>query len=296
VNPQPPPLARRLPYFSALLLIEGLIGLVPRTWKVDPLSEFDGATLVHLGLQGALLLLLGTSALLVARSTGFRFLSTGCYLALAVMVAGPPIALKQTDVLQLLRPLGWLLVAVSIGGLWGTATVLKEEPGNLQARSLGSVYAIVAFAGFVFSTLPEVLGMMGKVGPYAGLSRSPTSLFNGVIQLPGRVCLLWAAIQPLRRLSDDDPVRKSARSTHRVLSVWVALSLISWLASILVYSSTMRRGSIAASMSLPSLLWRMAAYYTLLATAVTSVALSLRNPDPGYKSPPNLNSSGGAEA
>lgn len=127
--------------------------------------------------------------------------------------------------LVLVSYLGWLFQVFSVPALWGTARALSEQPGSSHLRQTLRQAAGVVQLGFVFS----FIGLIPELASLGSQARSPawtTTLvvLAQLVELAGRLLLLWSSIQGVRTASNDDITLLRARRIH--------LSMIAWIASV----------------------------------------------------------------
>jgi hypothetical protein len=266
---------------GVLITVEAAAGMTFNFWAIDPHLNSYYPTVWFQIVITMVLLLVGIGTIVGrAKAPGqesSRYIRQGSFLGMALLAIGANVILGRLgDLRYLLRPFGSLLVGIGAAGLWGCALASREDPSNPRLKSLGKSYAAVAGAGIVASTIPEIWDIVESLVLRSGSYEGPS--LNRLLEIPGRLCILWCAIQPFRRFSDDAAIRYSSTLSHRVLVVWLVLSLLGtgWM---LLSHFFMRRVISPEVWTELALGWRTITYYTLFATAVTAVRLSQETPD-----------------
>lgn len=209
-------------------------------------------------------------ALRIPRMTGAaRALGFVAMLGMEVSMFSSWVSTPFGPTFAIFHILSAVLISMATPLLWGSALARLENPGNLLLQKAGRMAAGVIQLGFVFRFVARIRnsGFYGSMGS----SVDPSTAIWMLGDLVESLILLWATVESLRAVPDDESVRDRAAKVHKLMRAWVlAILLTSGVSNIVQFAQSHRAVSAAYY------LWTGAVYVTVTLAATYVVARCFR--------------------
>jgi hypothetical protein len=139
--------------------------------------------------------------------------------------------------LFLFSPLASIVTTLGVPFLWASAILRTEHPGDAGLQKVGRIGAGLVQLGFVLQFV-ALAGYWRTFGYEEGRMTLAGVLFSlaSVMEIGESLLLLWASVQSVRTAPEDAVIQDRAVKIHRLMKIWVLVSLATGLLHALSFS------------------------------------------------------------